>query len=90
MFLSLMLDVVLGVFESLVDDAVSAFAVKFQFPVSSQYHRHSFPDVVEVEDAQHLVYLLDAHYLDGDAVGRALFEYKAEVSGRRDEGRFVG
>ena len=63
MFLSLAFKVFTASLEVVVNDRVGTLAVKADFAVAAQDHRHSLAHVVEIKDAQQFVDLRLAHHL---------------------------
>lgn len=64
MLLGLVLDVVIARLKMVVDDRIGSLAVKTDLAVgSSQDDRHSFTDVIEIENTKQFVDFRFAHYL---------------------------
>ena len=83
MFLSLIDQPVLAGLEPRKDGRVGAFAVQPDFPVSLENHRHPFPNVVKVQDAEQVIVLLVPVEGQGDAVRRPLSEHKPKTGGKK-------
>lgn len=57
MFLGAQLQLVLMLTQSIVDDIVGSLAVQYDFVVSPQHHRHSFTNIIEIQNAQQFIFL---------------------------------
>ena len=78
--LSLRHQLPLSVLQPLHDDIVRTLAVQSDLSLVFHNHRHPFPHIVEVEDAEKLMSLRHAERLDGDGARCAPGEDKTKVA----------